>query len=115
MITVRIKDLVTTTMALVCTNLREDAILGIPWLTEENKVVEPAARIIHFSNKDSSTLDLHLDKLDHEVRENSNNKLQKILHEQLDVFGVTDPSQRTTIAEHAIPLEHNKPLFGPRS
>ncbi|KAJ8883792.1 hypothetical protein PR048_015646 [Dryococelus australis] len=43
MVTARIRDIITTMMAYVYNDIKDDVILGIPGLSEQKAVVEPAA------------------------------------------------------------------------
>ncbi|KAJ8879096.1 hypothetical protein PR048_019702 [Dryococelus australis] len=42
-ITIEIRDIATMTNTFVSCDLREEVILGVPWLSEKNAIVEPAA------------------------------------------------------------------------
>lgn len=123
-ITVNIRDIETRTVAFVVTELREDVILGLAWLTEQNTIVETAARRIHFGRRERRTVynldprpqvttTINLDDLDHSVPPEYRERMQKMLNERRDVFASADPLRRTNITEHAIETDHDRPLFVP--
>lgn len=122
-IIVKIRDVTTVTNAIVMQELREDVILGSPWLIEQNAVIEMASRRVHFGIEARRTVynldprpsarEVNLDEFEHEVPPAYRDAVQRILDERRDVFSASDPLRRTDVTKHYIPLTSDTPIYEP--
>ncbi|XP_063228931.1 uncharacterized protein LOC134534397 [Bacillus rossius redtenbacheri] len=130
---VGVRDFVSSTSALVVHDLRDDLILGLPWLEQEDATVEVRGKRVHVGTRGRRMVyglnyrtppprgePLHLVDLRHGVPPVHVPMFDAVLGQQPQVFAAADLLRRTTITEHCIPtIPHRPPFekpfgFGPR-
>ncbi|XP_063236128.1 uncharacterized protein LOC134538625 [Bacillus rossius redtenbacheri] len=122
---VSIRGYITTVIALVVKDLREEIVLGQPWLAEQDVVIETKATRVHIGTQErlavyaveslparaKEAVTLH--QILHDVPLEYRAAVDHVLAERKEIFTVSDPLSRTTVTEHHIPTTHNNPVYEP--
>ncbi|XP_063218660.1 uncharacterized protein LOC134528922 [Bacillus rossius redtenbacheri] len=121
---IAVRDMCSRTTALVVPELRDDLILGLPWLVQEDAAIDVGEGRIHVGRQGRRTLysvnqrgtvpptpAITLADLQNEVPPEYRNMINEVLAQQAQVFAAADMLRRTTVTQHTIPTRPHEPRF----
>ncbi|XP_063217106.1 uncharacterized protein LOC134527946 [Bacillus rossius redtenbacheri] len=123
-VNIEIRNQCSRITCLVMRNLREDLILGLPWLIQEEASINVSEGKLHVGRQGRRMVycvgrpqtpvphtPIRLAEIRNEVPQEYQELFEDVLAQQPGVFATTDLLRRTTVAEHSIPTKPHTPIF----